>query len=122
MANEHSLIKHSNLNDNYILSRKVANVIPIKIKNLSQKAFASGVTPTRQLFVGYRIIRKEDNKPIIEGRSILEMDIFSHHEIETGLRIPGHFVEKGNYIVEVGLVEENKRWILSGKWFILVIL
>lgn len=98
----------------------IENKIDVKIKNKSKRVFSSIPTAKNQIFLGYRVIRKSDNKEMKEGRSLIEMDIFPSKTIITPLIIPKNFLDKGIYAVEVGIVEEHKRWIVAGNWITLI--
>lgn len=106
----------------YCLLHRDYRVIEVLLKNLSSDTLRSIITPQQQFYLGYRILKYDTEEFVREGRSVIEMDVYPHHSIKTGLKLNLQNLAKGKYTVEVDLIHENVRWLGLWKRFTLRIL
>ena len=104
------------VDNNYKFKSANHNSFPVIIKNKSTQIFRSTTTKYKQVYLGYKVYDTKDSSLAIEGRSIIDVDIYPGQEITTCLRIPKNFIKKGTYSVEVDIVHEYKRWFGLSKW------
>jgi hypothetical protein len=97
--------------DNYILLRNTRRQIDVIIKNNYTIPFCSSITEEKTIWLSYHIFSKEGNLLVSEGdRSVLEMDIPANSSIKNGLSLNLKDLARGEYILEIDLVHEGKRW------------
>jgi hypothetical protein len=107
---------------NYILNSSSSNILNIKLHNKSSRIFKSTTSKTQLVYLGCRFFDLKSKNFVSESRTILDLDVFPGHEIQTSLRIPVNTLKPGSYSVEVDIVDEQKRWFGLSKWFTLVVI
>jgi hypothetical protein len=97
--------------ESYTLLRNARRQIEIGLKNTSSIPFSSSITEEKSIWISYHILSKDGNLLVNDGdRSIMEMDIPANGSIKNGLSLNLKDIAKGEYILEIDLVHEGKRW------------
>jgi hypothetical protein len=99
------------LKEHYSLLRNDTRQIEVEIFNNTDANFSTYVTNEKTIWLSYHLYSKTGEPITYEGaRTNIEVDIPPRSSIKTGLSINLGTIEKGNYLLEVDILHENKRW------------
>lgn len=108
--------------DSYSLLRNNKRQVEISIENKTNVLFPSSITEIKRVWLSYHLYSKKGDLLVAEGdRSIIEMDIPGNSTIKNGLSLNLKDVARGEYILEIDIVHEGKRWFGINKRTILKI-
>lgn len=95
----------------YSLLRADARQISLRIENNADIDFKTFVTHDKAIWLSYHLYKSNGDVLMHDGyRTNVEVDIPAHSSIETGLTVSTDGLAKGEYILEIDLLHEGKRW------------
>lgn len=102
--------------DSYSLLRNNKRQIEISLENKTNILFSSSITEIKKIWLSYHLYSEKGDLLVAEGdRSIIEMDIPANSTIKNGLSLNLKDVARGEYILEIDIVHEGKRWFGTNK-------